>query len=55
VYEDREIPDAYERSLVFPDFAPGSFTRDDDLRVWVWTTFNAWQWDVRWANPEVFL
>ena len=28
------VPDAYERTLpeVFPDFAPGSFTWDDDLR-----------------------
>ncbi len=21
---------------------------------WVWTTFNAFQWDVDWANPDVF-
>ena len=36
-------PDAYERTLpeVFPDFAPGSFTYDDELDGWVWTTFNA--------------
>ena len=39
---------------VFPDFAPGSFTWDDELDGWVWTTFNAWQWDVNWANPDVF-
>lgn len=57
VYDDRELPDAYEHSLpeVFPNFAPGSFTWDDDLQGWVWTTFNSWQWDVRWENPEVFL
>lgn len=56
VYPDREVPDAYERNLpeVFPDFAPGSFTWDDDLRAWVWTTFNSWQWDLDWANPDVF-
>ena len=29
---------------VFPDFAPGNFTWDDELRGWVWTTFNEWQW-----------
>ena len=49
------MPDAYERTLpeVFPDFAPGSFTWDDELDGWVWTTFNDYQWDVNWANPDV--
>ncbi|KRE61627.1 alpha-amylase family protein [Nostocoides sp. Soil756] len=57
VFPDRRLPDAYERTLpeVFPDFAPGSFTWDDDLDGWVWTTFNAWQWDVNWGNPDVLL
>jgi len=55
VFPDREQPDRYERDLpeVFPDFAPGSFTWDDDLDGWVWTTFNEWQWDLNWANPAV--
>ena len=55
VFADRELPDQYERSLpeVFPDFAPGNFTWDDDLGSWVWTTFNSWQWDLNWANPDV--
>ena len=55
VFPDRSVPDAYERSLpeVFPDFAPGNFTWDDDLDGWVWTTFNDYQWDVSWANPDV--
>ena len=57
VFPDRAEPDAYERTLpeVFPDFAPGSFTWDDALGGWVWTTFNAWQWDLNWHNAEVFL
>ena len=21
---------------------------------WVWTTFNTWQWDTNWSNPDVF-
>lgn len=56
VYPDRAVPDAFERTLpeVFPDFAPGSFTWDDDVAGWVWTTFNAWQWDLDWSNPRVF-
>ena len=35
------------------DFAPGNFTWDDELDGWVWTTFNAYQWDVDWSNPDV--
>ena len=56
VYPDRQLPDAFEEQLpeVFPDFAPGNFTWDEDLRGWVWTTFNEWQWDVNWGNPDVF-
>lgn len=56
VYDDREVPDAFEKSLpeVFPDFAPGNFTWDGRLSAWVWTTFNSYQWDVNWANPDVF-
>ncbi|RMH57341.1 MAG: alpha-amylase [Deinococcus-Thermus bacterium] len=57
IYPDRTLPDAFERTLpeVFPDFAPGNFTWDEELGGWVWTTFNSWQWDVNWGNPEVFL
>ena len=55
VFPDRTTPDAYERTLpeVFPDFAPGNFTWDEGLGAWVWSTFNEWQWDVNWANPDV--
>jgi amylosucrase len=56
VFADRELPDAYERTLpeVFPDFAPGSFTWDDEIEGWVWTTFNTYQWDLNWHNADVF-
>jgi amylosucrase len=55
VHPDREVPDAYEATLpeVFPDFAPGNFTFDDELDAWVWTTFNDYQWDLDWSNPAV--
>ncbi len=55
VFDDRTLPDAYEQTLpeVFPDFAPGSFTWDDELDGWVWTTFNSFQWDLDWSNPDV--
>jgi amylosucrase len=56
MFADRELPDAYERTLpeVFPDFAPGNFSYDQESHSWVWTTFNTWQWDLNWHNPEVF-
>lgn len=55
IYPDREMPDRYERTLpeVFPDQAPGSFTHVEDVG-WVWTTFNSFQWDLDWSNPDVF-
>ncbi|GAA2166297.1 amylosucrase [Humibacillus xanthopallidus] len=57
VFSDREMPNAYESTLpeVFPDFAPGNFTWDAELDAWVWTTFNEWQWDLNWANPDVLV
>lgn len=56
IFPDRTLPDAYEEALpeVFPAFAPGNFTWDEDANGWVWTTFNAWQWDLNWSNPDVF-
>ena len=56
LFPDRTLPDAYEATLpeVFPDFAPGSFSFDEESRSWVWTTFNTWQWDLNWHNPDVF-
>ncbi|HYO33716.1 MAG TPA: alpha-amylase family protein [Nocardioidaceae bacterium] len=55
-YDSREVPDAYEATLpeVFPAFAPGNFTFDPDMEAWVWTTFNSYQWDMAWSNPDVF-
>ncbi len=56
-YPDRAEPDRFERSLpeVFPEMAPGNFTWDDDLQAWVWTTFNSYQWDLNYANPDVLV
>jgi amylosucrase len=55
-FADRGLPDTYEQTLpeVFPDFAPGNFSWDDELQAWVWTTFNSFQWDLNWTNPDVF-
>jgi amylosucrase len=56
-YPDREEPDRWEASLpeVFPDFSPGNFTFDPESGRWIWTTFNDFQWDLRWENPEILL
>jgi amylosucrase len=56
MFDDRSIPDSYERFLreIFPDQAPGNFTFRPEINKWVWTTFNRFQWDLNYANPEVF-
>ncbi len=47
----------YEKTLVevFPNDAPGNFTFYPDFKKYVWTTFNEHQWDLNWANPDVFV
>lgn len=57
MFDTPDLPDQYERTLVevFPDNAPGNFTHYPDFGKWVWTTFNEHQWDLNWANPQVFL
>ncbi|HOR19331.1 MAG TPA: amylosucrase [Brevefilum sp.] len=56
MFPDRQMPDAYETHLreIFPDEHPGAFTYFDDIGQWVWTTFHSNQWDLNYANPEVF-
>ena len=55
IYPDRTEPDEYEKTLpeIFPDFAPGNFTWNDEMGGWVWTTFNSFQWDLNWRNPRI--
>lgn len=56
-YPNREIPDAFEKSLpeIFPQSAPGNFTYDEDMEKWIMTCFNSYQWDLNYKNPEVFI
>ncbi len=56
MFPDRHIPDAYERHLreIFPDEHSGAFTYFPEIGKWVWTTFHSYQWDLNYANPEVF-
>ncbi|MDK3161586.1 alpha-amylase family glycosyl hydrolase [Kamptonema cortianum] len=55
-FDDRSIPNAYEPYLreIFPEQAPGSFTYLPELNKWVWTTFYSFQWDLNYANPQLF-
>lgn len=57
MFDDPAMPREYEKTLVevFPDNAPGNFTEYPHFGKWVWTTFNEHQWDLNWANPQVFL
>ena len=56
LFPDRTQPDRYEATLgqVFPATAPGNFSRVPETGEWVWTTFFPYQWDLDYANPQVF-
>ncbi len=56
LFDDKSEPDEYEQSLreIFPQVRRGNFTWNDTMQKWVWTTFNSFQWDLNYANPEVF-
>ncbi|WP_223826643.1 alpha-amylase family glycosyl hydrolase [Flagellimonas sp. S3867] len=56
-YADDTVPKAFEKSLpeVFPETSPGNFTYDPEMKRWVMTVFNNYQWDLNYSNPEVFL
>jgi amylosucrase len=54
-FTDRDLVDRYQAHLrdIFPTVRQGSFTWNDELKRWVWTTFNSYQWDLNYANPAV--
>ncbi len=56
IYPDRKMPDLYEKNVreIFPEEHAGAFSQLVDGR-WVWTTFHSYQWDLNYANPNVFL
>ncbi len=55
-FPDRQMPDRYEEHLreIFPTIRRGNFTWHSGMQRWVWTTFNSFQWDLNYSNPEVF-
>lgn len=62
MFPDRTMPDRYEFNAegyrvlreIFPEHRSGNFTFREDVKQWVWTTFHDFQWDLNYANPEVF-
>ncbi len=55
-YPNRELPDQFQKHLreIFPAVKKGSFTWCEEMKRWVWTSFNSFQWDLNYSNPEVF-
>lgn len=56
MFDDGRIPEEYEKTLtqIFPEVAPGNFTWYDDIKKHVMTRFYEFQWDLNYANPQVF-
>ncbi len=56
-FSDRTKPDEYEKHVneVFPVLAPGNFTFIEETSSWVLTTFNRYQWDLNYRNPQVLI
>lgn len=57
MYKDKAEVDSWNATLreIFPTVRRGSFTYLEKQKKWVWTTFNSFQWDLNYSNPEVFL
>ena len=56
MFDDDTIPKEYEKTMteIFPGVAPGNFTWYPDLNKFVMTRFYEFQWDLNYANPQVF-
>ena len=55
-YDDWTIPQEFEKTVpqVFPTTAPGNFSWCEEAGKVVMTTFYPYQWDLNYANPDVF-
>ena len=55
LFEQKQETEPWQAGLrdIFPETRKGSFTWDAKMAKWVWTTFNSFQWDLNYANPEV--
>ncbi len=56
MFDSREKADSYDRYLreIFPTVRKGSFTFNEPSGRWIWTTFNSFQWDLNYSNPDLF-
>ncbi|MBN1647369.1 MAG: alpha-glucosidase C-terminal domain-containing protein [Spirochaetales bacterium] len=57
IFESRREVEEYQRSLrdIFPSLRNGSFTYNNLINAWIWTTFHSFQWDLNYSNPAVFV
>lgn len=55
-FPDFREPEEYSQTLreIFPESRRGSFTWNEEMQRWVWTTFHSYQWDLNYRNPAVF-
>lgn len=57
IFKDRKQVDEYSSHLrdIFPEVRKGSFSYNDKLKSWIWTTFHNYQWDLNYGNSDVFI
>ena len=57
MFEDDVMPNIYNKYVmeVLPNKSPGNFTYYDEIDRYVYTSFSDFQWDLNYANPEVFI
>lgn len=55
-FSDKQEVDEYNQTCreIFPTVRRGSFTFNEEVDKWIWTTFNSFQWDLNFSNPAVF-
>lgn len=56
-FDDENEVKEYNQTVreIFPQVRRGSFSYLETQQKWVWTTFNSFQWDLNYANPDVFV
>ena len=56
MFDEDTMPQRYEQTMteIFPGVAPGNFTWYPDMNKYVMTRFYEFQWDLNYANPQVF-
>lgn len=56
MFDDDRIPNEYEKTMteIFPEVAPKNFTYYPEMGKYVMTRFYEFQWDLNYANPQVF-